>query len=585
MTAELLDLAPASRPSTDPPRDARLRPPVTRQRLIMRAVVLAFVAATGWAWWYTDMTFGEIFGGIGDVKNLVARMTPPRFANLDETLSALLETLWMAVIGTTIAVVLSVPLAFGAARNTTPHRAVMAVCRGIIVLTRTIPDLVFAAVFVRALSIGVLPGILALGLHSIGMVGKLFADAIEQTTPSPRQAVVSVGAGKWQAITTSVIPQAMPSFIATALYRLDINLRSSTVLGIVGAGGIGFILKSFTGSLQWDKALGVVILIFVFITVMEFVSALVRSSLLGGDRIMVGRKAPRLSIGARAAHRFGRGRTAVAAAAATAGVRTFDRTTVRPPLSRERLAKFGYGLFFATLVVVAFVSVRLNPVEIVTSIPDMWRVTVRMFPLDFTTARRGIIGGMTESIAVAFLATFLGLLFSLPIGLLAARNVAAHRVVYGFARLLLVFLRGTPELIVAVIFIAAIGLGPVAGTFALVIGTTGFFSKLIADAAEEVDPVPREAVFSTGATRLQESTTSVIPQALPAIVGNLLYVLDINLRTSAILGIVGGGGIGTLLFNSLRVLQLQTTGAIIVTIFVIVYAIELLAGWVRKQII
>lgn len=582
MTAELLDLAPASRPSTDPPRHARLRPPVTRQRLIMRAVVLAFVAATGWAWWYTDMTFGEIFGGIGDVKNLVARMTPPQFANFDATLSALLETLWMAVIGTTIAVVLSVPLAFGAARNTTPHRAVMALCRGIIVLTRAIPDLVFAAVFVRALSIGVLPGILALGLHSIGMVGKLFADAIEQTTPSPREAVVSVGAGKWQAITTSVIPQAMPSFIATALYRLDINLRSSTVLGIVGSGGIGFILKSFTGSLQWDKALGVVIVIFLFITVMEFVSALVRSSLLGGDRTLVGRRAPRLSIGARLADRLGRGRTAVAAAA---GVRTFDRTTVRPPLTRERLAKFGYGLFFATLVVVAFVAVRLNPVEIVTSIPDMWRVTARMFPLDFTTARRGIIGGMTESIAVAFLATFLGLLFSLPIGLLAARNVAAHRIVYGFTRLLLVFLRGTPELIVAVIFIAAIGLGPVAGTFALVIGTTGFFSKLIADAAEEVDPAPREAVFSTGATRLQESTTSVIPQALPAIIGNLLYVLDINLRTSAILGIVGGGGIGTLLFNSLRVLQLQTTGAIIVTIFVIVYAIELLAGWVRKQII
>ena len=554
----------------------------------MRAVVLAFVAATGWAWWYTDMTFGEIFGGIGDVKNLVARMTPPQFANFDATLSALLETLWMAVIGTTIAVVLSVPLAFGAARNTTPHRAVMALCRGIIVLTRAIPDLVFAAVFVRALSIGVLPGILALGLHSIGMVGKLFADAIEQTTPSPREAVVSVGAGKWQAITTSVIPQAMPSFIATALYRLDINLRSSTVLGIVGAGGIGFILKSFTGSLQWDKALGVVIVIFLFITVMEFVSALVRSSLLGGDRTLVGRAAPRLSIGARVAERFARRRTTAGAAAAAvvkAGVRTFDRSTVRPPLTRERLAKFGYGLFFATLVVVAFVAVRLNPVEIVTSIPDMWRVTARMFPLDFTTARRGIIGGMTESIAVAFLATFLGLLFSLPIGLLAARNVAAHRIVYGFTRLLLVFLRGTPELIVAVIFIAAIGLGPVAGTFALVIGTTGFFSKLIADAAEEVDPAPREAVFSTGATRLQESTTSVIPQALPAIVGNLLYVLDINLRTSAILGIVGGGGIGTLLFNSLRVLQLQTTGAIIVTIFVIVYAIELLAGWVRQQII
>jgi phosphonate transport system permease protein len=119
----------------------------------------------------------------------------------------------------------------------------------------------------------------------------------------------------------------------------------------------------------------------------------------------------------------------------------------------------------------------------------------------------------------------------------------------------------------------------------LIIGSTGFFARLIADAAEEVDPLPREAVFTTGATRLQESTTSVIPQALPAIVGNLLYVLDVNLRSSAILGIVGAGGIGFLLNNSIKTLHWHTTGAIIFTVFAIVYAIELLAGWVRKQII
>jgi phosphonate transport system permease protein len=138
---------------------------------------------------------------------------------------------------------------------------------------------------------------------------------------------------------------------------------------------------------------------------------------------------------------------------------------------------------------------------------------------------------------------------------------------------------------VAVLFVSAIGLGPVAGAFALVVGTAGFFAKLIADAVEEVDPVPREAVFATGATRPQETFVSVIPQAMPALVGNLLYVLDINLRVSTVLGIVGGGGIGFLLFNSLRVLQWETTGAILITIFVVVYAIELLAGWVRKQIL
>jgi phosphonate transport system permease protein len=179
----------------------------------------------------------------------------------------------------------------------------------------------------------------------------------------------------------------------------------------------------------------------------------------------------------------------------------------------------------------------------------------------------------------------MGALLSIPLGLMAARNVAFNRFVYRVSRLFLVFVRGLPELIIAVIFIAAIGLGPVPGTLALAFGTSGFLAKLIADAVEEVNPTPREATFAVGATKLQEIGTSVIPQAMPAIVSNLLYALDINLRTSTILGIVGGGGIGFILFNALRVLELETVGAVLLTIFVVVYSIELLSGWVRKKIL
>ena len=577
MAVDLLELGTS--PGTAPPRPVSLRPPLTRQRLTMRLVIAAFVVATAWAWWYVDMSLTRIWSGLGDMKNLLDRMLPPRFDDLDHTISLAFQTLWMAVIGTAIAIALSFPLAFGAARNTTPHPAVMAMCRAVIVLARAIPDLLFAAIFVRALKIGPLPGILALGLHSIGMIGKLFADSIEQTPTLPREAVASVGARKWQTIWTTVIPQAMPGFIATALYRLDINLRSASVLGLVGAGGIGVWLKQMTGSLQWNKALGIVIVVFAFITVMELLSALVRATLLGGERTMVGRKAPRFSLGARIA------RTIVQRGESSGGVRPFNRTTVRPPLSGERAAKLLYGGVFAGLLVLAFYFVRLNPWTVITKLPDIWEVGTRMFPLDFTSARDSIITGLTQSIAIALMATFFGFLFALPLGLLAARNVTVNRFVYAFARLTVTLVRGTPELIVCVIFVAAMGLGPIPGIFALVVGTTGFFSKLIADAVEEVDPVPREGVFATGATRLQETTTSVIPQAMPSIVGNLLYVLDINLRTSAILGIVGGGGIGTLLMNSIKVLKWQTTGAILLSIFVIVYGIELLASWIRKQIL
>jgi phosphonate transport system permease protein len=562
-----------------------VRPPRTRQRLVMRSVVVLSAVAFVWAWRYVEMSFGGIVEGAGDVRALLGRMLPPSFQDLDQAIDLAFETLWMAVLGTLLALVLSVPLAFAAARNTTPHPMVMRAARAIITGARAIPDLIFAAMFVRALGIGVLPGILAIGVHSVGMVGKLFADAIEQTERLPREAAVSTGATRMQEIVTSVIPQAMPSFIATTLYRLDINLRSSTVLGFVGAGGIGFLFQKTLRSLEYDRALGVALVVFAFITVMEIVSSVVRSTLLGKERSFVGARAPKWSLGALVVSRLGRLRRGGSVGASTAGVRAFDRVRVCPPFVGELRSKTLYGVVALALVLYAWWAVRVSPFTVFTSFDDIWRFGLRLFPPDFTTAREAIITGMVESLAVAIVATVLGSLLSLPLGLLAARNVTVNRVVRMMARLTLVGLRGLPDLIVAVIFIAAIGLGPVPGTLALVLGTTGFFAKLIADSVEEIDPNPREAVFSTGANRVQETATSVLPQAMPALVGHLLYVLDINLRTSTILGIVGGGGIGFVLFNSLRVLELQTTGAVVLSIFVVVYLIELLAGWVRSQIL
>ena len=568
----------ASSPAAPP-----IRVPWTRQRALLAGIGVGFVVALIWAWQHIGMTFGGLWSGFGDVRRLLARMLPPDFSDLSEAVRLGLETLWMAVIGTTIAVALSIPIAFGAARNTTPHPLVRIVCRGIIVLSRAVPDLIFAAIFVRALGIGVLPGVLALGLHSIGMVGKLFADAIEQTQPMPREAVTSVGARKWQAVISSIVPQVVPSFIATALYRLDINLRSSTVLGIVGAGGIGFLLQARLRTLTYDQAIGVVIIVFALITVVEAISALARGVILGGERTLVGRHgAPaRRRRGALRAARGAPRRTARPAGDALA----FDRITVRPPFRGDRRTIAAFAALAAVTIGYALFSLDIKFSRLPRSLSKMWEVTGQMFPLDFSTAGAGIKAGMIESIAIAVVATTLGALLALPLGLLAARNVAPRRFVYLISRLVLLVVRGVPELILAVILVAAMGLGPVPGTLALAIGSAGFFAKLIADSVEEVDPLPREAVFAAGARRTQEVSSSVLPQAMPSIVSNLLYVVDINLRTSTILGIVGGGGIGFLLFNALRVLHLRTVGAICLAIFVVVYAIELLAGWIRKQLL
>jgi phosphonate transport system permease protein len=142
-----------------------------------------------------------------------------------------------------------------------------------------------------------------------------------------------------------------------------------------------------------------------------------------------------------------------------------------------------------------------------------------------------------------------------------------------------------PELILAIVFVVAVGLGLVAGTFALIVGTVAFSSKLVADGIEEVPPMPREAVLSTGASRLQETAMSVVRPAMPGLVGSGLYMLDVNFRSSTILGLVGGGGIGFILFQSVQILAYRTTGAVIILTFSVVLVIEIITNWVRKHLI
>lgn len=536
-----------SRPA---PNDAGpLRPPIDRRRVLLTILAVAGLAATVWSALYLEFTPSAVVEGADDVRNLIARMLPVRFDDPARIVSLAGETLLIALLGTVLSVVLSVPLAFLAASNTTPHRGVYAVTRGVITFCRAVPDLVFAVLLVRAMGIGVLPGVLALALHSIGMVAKLFADAIERADPGPREAVRSTGAGPLREIVSGVLPQVVPSWISTFVYRVDINLRTSVVLGFVGAGGIGFALQDALRGLVYDKALGIVLVILVIIAAMELVSIRLRRLLL---RPGPGRLAP--------------------------------PGQLNPPWTGERVARFGLGAVVAAAVAISFPLLRIDPVALLTSPAALVDVAGRLWPPDFTLVGWRLAEALIETIAIGLVSTAIGILLSVPLGLLAARNVAPHPAVYWFARGIVLGIRAVPELILAVVFVAAIGLGPTAGTCALAIGSIGFFGKLLADAAEEIADGPREAIRAAGGGWWQELFAAVLPQALPAMVGSGLYLLDVNIRTSTILGIVGAGGVGFLLFEAVRTLNFPFAGAIVLIIFAVVYLIERLSGWIRSQV-
>ena len=516
------------------------------------------------------MTLSTVFGGFSDIWNLILYMFPPIFDNFPEALRTTIETIWMALIGTTLAVLLSIPLAFMAARNTSPHPAVIAVARGIITMTRAIPTLVLAAIFASSVGIGPFPGILALGLHSIGMIAKLFTEAIENTESTSRDAVMSTGAGKWQSILTTIIPQITPSSVGTSLYRLDINLRESAVLGFVGAGGVGFLIQSELRGLDYQRAISAVAVIFITITLIELVSARLRASIIGDHLSSPSKQTPRSMA------RVASDQQKISAALAS--------RQLTLPWTYERILRASVGVSYLVMMVVAFATIDMPLLSAFSLVDDLAKGIAQLFPPDFETAGSELLKGMLETTAIGFIATALGLVIAIPLGILTARNIIIRRVVITVTRGMLLLIRGLPELILAVIFVAAMGLGPVPGTLALTIGTATFMAKLIGDALEEVQQAPREGVSATGASRVQEFISAVLPQALPNLVSQTLYMLDVNLRSSTVLGIVGGGGIGFLLISAIRGYETQTVGAIILVIFAIVYAIELLGAFVRWMV-
>src|SRR5210317_1208411 len=211
--------------------------------------------------------------------DILSRMLPPDFSNLKELISAMFETIEIAFLGTFLAIVLSIPLGLFSARNLAPNYFVYVICKTVVIFFRSIPEFIIAMILVIAIGFGAMPGVLALGIHTMGFLAKFYAEDIEHINKGPVEALVSSGASKRQIISFAVIPQILPSFVANNLYILDRNIRMATMLGIVGAGGIGYELQSSFRMFEYERVSSIIILIFFTITIIDYLSSLIRSKI------------------------------------------------------------------------------------------------------------------------------------------------------------------------------------------------------------------------------------------------------------------------------------------------------------------
>ncbi|MGD1940111.1 MAG: phosphonate ABC transporter, permease protein PhnE [Leptolyngbyaceae cyanobacterium] len=224
----------------------------------------------------SDLSFVELFEGIGSMANLIAKFFPPDFTRWANYFRATIETIAMGIWGTLLAVIVAVPLSILASQNVCPNWIVFPV-RRLLDAMRAINELVFALIFIVAVGLGPFAGVLALFVHTAGTLGKLFSEAIESIEPGPVEGIRATGASKVQEVIFGVIPQVIPLWTAYSLFRSEANVRSASVLGIVGAGGIGVTLYQNFRSFNYQNVCAILIILVVTVSVIDTISARIRN--------------------------------------------------------------------------------------------------------------------------------------------------------------------------------------------------------------------------------------------------------------------------------------------------------------------
>lgn len=549
-----------------PPVEFPPRPAPRVGSVAAALVMIVLVVAGVWSVDSLGINLATIARSLDNGVAFIQRMFPLDFPPVAETVSLIFETLAIVFLATFLAVVLSVPLALAAAKATTRGRLSQGTARTLIVLARAVPDLVLAIVFLRMFGLGATAGILAMGIHSVGMVGKLYADAIEELDDGPRESIESAGGSRGQQIFSAIPQVLLPQIVATALHRFDINLRTSVLLGYVGVGGIGLAIADALRTLDYQRGMALALLVLILCIAVELLSGAIRAAIMkrSGGAVVGGTWSDRL---------FNRG---------AAGLSGDLRLT--PPWTAARVRRFMSGGAIVVLLVASLWRVDISMGALwdgLLALPD----TLGLF---LPPSTGGALGTLVEqllvTVQIALAATFIGAVLAIPIGILAANNVVANKAVRSFFRMLIVVVRGIPELILAIIFVVVSGLGAVAGTLALAVGAVGLLSKLVADSLEETDTDVQDALRTAGASEIQVFFGATLRQSAPAFIAHTMYLLDSNIRSATLLGVVGAGGIGFLLLNASRVNQFDVVTTILILMVAVVLAVEALSMWLRKVV-
>jgi len=253
-----------------------------RQRAARIVAPIAMVGVALFAIWRLGISVGQIGPGLVELGKFIALMVPPSTGgHLALFLKAMGETLAIAFLGTLVAAILAMPLGLLAAKNTTPSLLLRFLTRRLLDVIRGIDTLIWALVFVAVVGLGPFAGILAIAVSDTGSFGKLFSEAIEATPARERETVIACGGNSWMGIRFSLLPQVLPIIAGQILYFFESNTRSATIIGIVGAGGIGLQLSEQIRTYDFDRVAFIVLLILAAVALIDWISGKLRFAIIG----------------------------------------------------------------------------------------------------------------------------------------------------------------------------------------------------------------------------------------------------------------------------------------------------------------
>lgn len=510
------------------------------------AVLLAAVLLAGWEAEVRPGTFWGQIGGFGSYWARLARLdtgaavwtdVPYWFWGLHRWSMQLGQTLMIAFVSTVMGAAIALFGGLAASRNLVRSRLLRVTAVRLMEFGRSVPDLVFALIFVVAFGLGPLPGVLAITLHTAGTLGKQFAEINETIDMRPVDGVRAVGGSWWAQVRFAVLPSVLPDLVSYALLRFEINVRGATVIGFVGAGGIGAELLTAIRTFQYSDVSAMLLMLLACVVSLDAASSWVR-------RRLVTQEAP--------GH----------------------------PALRPVLLTAGAALFVASLVLL-----DISPVRIWQGLGQLGTVVWLMLPPSAGGHLATYAEALGQTLAIAVLGTVAAGVLALPFGFLAARNVVANRIVHALARRSLDTVRSVDVLIWALIWVGVVGLGPFAGALAIACADFGALAKLISETIEGTPPMAADGVRSSGGSRVQVLRYGVLPQVLPVFASQVLYFFEANTRSATVIGIVGAGGIGLHLVEQIRVLEWDQVSFLILMVLATVAVIDAGSRRLRQAIV